>query len=123
MKKSNFFNWNIFIFSFMILKKEHMDLAIQIAMIFLVFWSFAIIFAFCELGAQVTKQFNSFNEELCQCKWYLQTIEIQKMLLIFMSDAQEPVFLRGYGNILCTRDAFKDVRFSRTKNEKQIQIQ
>ena len=89
--------------------KDNLDLPAQLNLSILVFWSFAIIFALCELGAQVTKQFNTLNEELGQSKWYMLTIEVQKMILIFMSDAEQPVFLQGYGNIECTRDAFKNV--------------
>lgn len=71
--------------------------------------SFAIIFAFCELGAQVTHQFNSLDDVLCQVKWYILPIEVQRMVIMFMLDAQQAVFLRGYGNIVCSRDSFKNV--------------
>lgn len=97
---------------FVLLKQDDLDVPGQLAVSVLVFWAFAIIFAFCEMGAQATHQFHALNEELCQVKWYLLPIEVQRMMLIFMSDAQQPMFLRGYGNILCTRDAFKNVRIS-----------
>lgn len=71
--------------------------------------SFAIIFAFCELGAQVTNQFNTLHEELYQSEWYSLPIEMQRMMVIFMFDAQLSVLLRGYGNISCTRNSFKNV--------------
>lgn len=79
-----------------------MDPSLQITFFILVFWSFAIIFAFCELGAQVTERFKTLNEKLCQCKWYSHSHEVQKMLLIFMSTAQQLIFLRGFGGIVCT---------------------
>ena len=78
---------------------------------FLIFWAFTLIFFYCELGKMVTNEFNLFNEELCQCKWYLFSLDMQRMMLIFMSDAQQPMLLRGYGNIECTRDSFKNVIF------------
>lgn len=31
------------------------------------------------------------------------------MLVIFISDAQRPVFIHGYGHILCIRENFKKV--------------
>lgn len=107
----------IFIFiiislTFTLLKKDNLDLNIQLALSVLVFLSFSIIFAFCELGSQVTNQFNALDEKLCQSIWYLLPIEVQRMILIFMLDAQHAMFLRGYGNIECTRNAFKNVRIS-----------
>lgn len=75
-----------------------------------VYFAIAVIFLYCELGEMVINQFNGFEKDLCQCKWYLFPIEIQQMLLIFVADAQHPISIRGYGNIVCTRDAFKSVR-------------
>lgn len=85
------------------------SLADMILPIFIVVWAFTLIFAYCELGKMVTNQFNTINEELYRCKWYLLSLEMQRMLLIFMSDTQQPMFLRGYANIVCTRDSFKNV--------------
>lgn len=71
--------------------------------------SFVGIFALCELGTQVKSQFKTLNSALFQLEWYLLPVELQRMLLIFMMGAQDAVLLRGYGNIECTRDAFKNV--------------
>lgn len=54
-------------------------------------------------------QFRMFNEELWQRDWYLFPIELQRMLVIFMLDTEQSMIIRGYGNIKCTRDAFKGV--------------
>lgn len=82
----------------------------------LIFNPFLISFLYCELGEMIKNEFNIFNEELCQCKWYLFSIDVQRMILIFMSDAQQPMLLRGYGNIVCTRNSFKNVIFFRIQN-------
>ena len=76
------------------------------------FWIFATIAFFCEMGEMVTDQFEKFNTKLYQCDWYLFPIEVQRMLVIFMSDTQKPVFIHGYGNILCIRENFKKVNDS-----------
>lgn len=70
-----------------------------------------MIFFYCEFGAMVTNQFKIFNERLCQCNWYFFPIDVQRIFLIYMLDAQDPIFISGYGNILCTRDSFKNVIF------------
>lgn len=73
----------------------------------MVFWTFALIFFFCELGEMVTNQFNQFSDVLGQSSWYLFPIELQRMLVTAIVNAQEPVIIRGFGNTMCTRDAFK----------------
>lgn len=75
----------------------------------LVLCSFTLIYLLCELGEKVTSCFGVFNVELYRCHWYLFPIEVQRMLVIFMSDTQQPIFIRSYGNIMCTRKVFKKV--------------
>lgn len=88
--------------------------------VFSLVWSFAIIFVVCEFGQQLTHQFVLFDEELCQFNWYLLPIELQRMLVIIMANAQQASFMQGYGNIQCTRGSFKQVRdnvsFMKKKN-------
>lgn len=73
------------------------------------FWSFAPIFMYCEFGNAVTDEFESFSDELCQCKWYSLPIELQKMMVVFIEGTQEPIIVRGFCNIVCIRDSFKKV--------------
>lgn len=98
------------------------------------FWSFAFIFFFwfvwihvcfgtvyriiicfrlnfiSEFGERVINKFNEFDDELCEGNWYLFPPEMRKLYLIFMNDTQQPAYMYGFGNILCTRDVFKKVR-------------
>lgn len=67
------------------------------------------IFFICEFGEMVGHQFNLFDEELCQCNWYEFPIELQKVLMTFMSSIQRPAIFQGYGGTECTRDEFKKV--------------
>lgn len=76
------------------------------------FWSFAICAFFCEFGEMVTSQFDAYDIEIYRCGWYLLPIEMQKLFLIFKSNTQQPKIIRGYGNILCTREIFKEVNIS-----------
>lgn len=77
------------------------------------FWALMLLFCYCELGEIVTNQFNMFDNELCRYDWYLFSIEMQRIFLIVMSNTQNSTTIRGYGNIVCTRDAFKQVKFIR----------
>lgn len=73
------------------------------------FWSFLAIFCMCEFGEQVTNQFIKFNDELDQCSWYLFPMQLQRMLIIVMINAQQPAVIQGYANAVCTRFAFNKV--------------
>lgn len=74
-----------------------------------VVWSFVAIFIFCQFGEMVIDRFEKFHSELWQCDWYACPGEIQRMYLMFMVNAQQPAVIKGYANILCTREMFKKV--------------
>lgn len=97
-------------FALLIFQVDHvlgpLELSITLAILFVVF---AYLYMFCELGEKVSKQFEMFDDALSQCNWYAFPLKIQRILIIFMANSQDPAFLRGYGNILCTRETFKKV--------------
>lgn len=78
-------------------------------------WTFATVFAICELGENVTHRFNVFDEKLDDSDWFLYPIEMQRLFLIFLSGSQQPTIIQGYANTVCTRVAFKNVRFALVK--------
>lgn len=65
---------------------------------------------FCEFGEMITEQFEMFNDELSQCKWYLFSTDVQQMFVILMAFAQKPMNICGCGKIKCTRESFKKVK-------------
>lgn len=73
------------------------------------FWSFALIFIYCEFGERVSTGFSELNDAINQFNWYTFPIEIQRDLPIVMIFAQEPVVVSGFGNIACVRLTFKSV--------------
>lgn len=82
----------------------------------LMFWSYGVIGVICSCGEMMTSEFQMISIEINQCNWYLLPLEIQQMLQIFMTNAQQ--FIRGYGNIFCTRETFKNVSSQFTLNMK-----
>lgn len=77
-----------------------------------VFYSIGCIGALCELGETLAEQFELFSDELQRCYWYRFTLKLQKKFLILSTNAKHPVFIRGFGNIICARDTFKNVMSS-----------
>lgn len=77
----------------------------------LMFWSLTIVFIACESGERMSLKFKRFNYALGQCNWYAFPIEMQQMFVTIMASSQSPTFIEAYGNILCTRESFKNVEF------------
>lgn len=71
--------------------------------------SFFAIFSFCEFGEMINTQFEQFDVELCQCDWYSFSIDMQQMLVAFMTCTQQPAIIHGFANTECTRSTFKRV--------------
>lgn len=75
-------------------------------------WSFSMVAFYCEFSQMMWQKFSLFSEEVHQLDWYRFPIELQRLYLIFLLDAQQLAIVRGFGNILCTRETFKRVRNS-----------
>lgn len=69
----------------------------------------AWVFLVCEPGARVTTQFELFEREMGELDWYLLSIEMRRMYMVFLSDTQQPKQLSSYGNIICERETPKKV--------------
>lgn len=75
----------------------------------LAFWSFVIIFFFCYFGENICGQFNELNDAIYQLDWYRCPIEIQRLIPTILIVTQNSPVLRGIGNVVCNREAFKKV--------------
>lgn len=73
------------------------------------FWALCLVFTACELSQRLCNAFNEVDEALCQLDWYLLPTEIQKMLPILMMYAHEPIIVKFFGNISCSRQQFTKV--------------
>lgn len=82
---------------------------ILIVQIVLMFWSFFMIFLHCNFGEIITNAFSDINEQLYQCDWYTFPLDIQRMQATILINTERPILLKGFGNILSTRDTFKRV--------------
>ena len=70
------------------------------------------IFIFCHFGERASGESSEMGDEIYQrIDWYTFPLDIQRMIPTILIGAQEPVILRGFGNVTCTRDAFKKVKF------------
>lgn len=70
--------------------------------------SFTQIFIFCDTSEQVTSRFIEIDVYVI-CDWYKYDRDTCRLFPIIIANSQQPVILKGYGNILCTRETFKKV--------------
>lgn len=80
-----------------------------IAPLVLICWSFISMFWICNFGQSLTNQFHEVSDAICQSDWYSFSPDVKRMVMMIMMTAQQPVILRGFGNVLCTRETFKKV--------------
>lgn len=73
------------------------------------FWAFTVLYFYCNFGEMLSQESQVFNDELWQCNWYLLPIKVQRMLVMFMIDTEQPMSIHGYGNIECSRNTFRKV--------------
>lgn len=102
-------NFTLFSFIFQISKSSDTDLHTLVNIVLVIIPVFGILFIVCELCQRLTQKFDDFNDNLWECRWYLYPNRLQQMFLIFGANTQQSVNIRGYGNIMCTRETFKKV--------------
>lgn len=71
--------------------------------------AFVLVFIFCELGERLTHRFNRIDNEVLCLSWYMYPLKVKKILPMIVAGTQEPFILTGFGNVPCTRAAFKSV--------------
>lgn len=68
-----------------------------------------LVFIACELGQRISGTFDGIDVTISQFDWYLFPIEMKRMLPMIITSVQRPVSLECFGEIVCTREVFKNV--------------
>lgn len=76
---------------------------------FELFWTFAFVFATCECGHQVQDACEAINYEIVQLNWLRFSLDLKRILLIFIIDLQQPARMKVFGSFSCGRMEFKKV--------------
>lgn len=79
--------------------------------IYEILWTLIFTWIFCHFGEQVSNSFTEIYEENCNFNWYQFPLNIQRTMLDVIGATQQPIVLRGFGNILCIQRTFKQVNF------------
>lgn len=68
-----------------------------------------MIFFFCYFGESINSQFDELNDVIYQSDWYTHQLDIQRIIPTILIATQHPPVLKGFGNLVCTRESFKKV--------------
>lgn len=63
----------------------------------------------CEGGEILSNKSNGIIDVITQFDWYLLPIEIKQMLPMLIINAQQPMLLKFFGNVSCSREQYKKV--------------
>lgn len=69
----------------------------------------ALIFFSCEFGEMLSDEFSRVNDLFYECNWHLLSAQVQRVFKMILADTQQPVIIKGYGNVSCLRETFKKV--------------
>lgn len=83
----------------------------MIPLIFMLFWSIVLVGVACNFGDMLTHEFEMIDCELCRCDWYLCPMDVQRLILIVSANTQRSPIVTGFGNVQCTRESFKGVKW------------
>lgn len=84
--------------------------SLEIALSFCVLiWMTIFMFLLCEPGSRMTSQFVAFSDEIDKLDWYLLSIKLRQMYVLFLLDTQNPMKVLSYANITFERETFKKV--------------
>lgn len=72
-------------------------------------YAFDILAIICEIGQRYCNGFDGFIKKIDQFKWYLFPLELQQILPIVITNAQQTVTLKCFGSIACNRENLKKV--------------
>lgn len=75
-----------------------------------------VVFVACELGQRTSDAFNKIENEFKQFNWYLFPGKIKQILPLVMIMTQQPVVIKCFGSISCSRETFKKGNFDNLIN-------
>lgn len=73
-------------------------------------YAFSLLFTYCEMGERMSGNFAAIEDEMKQMDWHLFPIKTQRMMIILLTATQQPVKLKGFGNLPATRITMKQVK-------------
>lgn len=70
------------------------------------FWALFFIFATCEIGERMYQNSYDVEDKIEQLDWYKYPYEVQRMIPVFIMNAQKGIAIEFFGTISCSRAQF-----------------
>lgn len=70
---------------------------------------FGFVFVYCEIGHQLSSEFDTINDAFYELDWNSYPEEIKRTIPVILQVTQESFQLSAYGNYPCSRETFKKV--------------
>lgn len=86
----------------------------------LLLWALILTYLPCEFGERLSNGVVEISESIAQFNWYLFPFEVRKILPIILLGVQQPVEIRFFGSVACTRDSFEKVRLAVMKSTGEV---
>lgn len=74
------------------------------------FWATTFTCFACGKGEMLSNEFTALNDAFYHCDWHLLTPRIQRAFWMILAYTRQSVIIKGYANVSCTREHFKNVR-------------
>lgn len=88
---------------------DHRDFVEMVVLYYNTIGNASLVFMLCEPGHYCSTGFESIEDQLVQCDWYLLPMELQRKYMVFLAQTQNPIQISCYFNIVCERETSKKV--------------
>lgn len=90
-----------------------------------VVYAFMVFFISCELGQRLNVAFDECSELVDQFAWYRFPKKVKRLLPLTLNFTQQPIELKCFGSVACSRETFKSVSFNANQpiwNDSQFNV-
>lgn len=90
-----------------------------------VVYAFMVFFISCELGQRLNVAFDECSELVDQFAWYRFPKEVKRLLPLTLNFTQQPIELKCFGSVACSRETFETVSFNANQpiwNDSQFNV-
>lgn len=90
-----------------------------------VVYAFMVFFISCELGQRLNVAFDECSELVDQFAWYRFPKKVKRLLPLTLNFTQQPIELKCFGSVACSRETFKSVSFNANQpiwNDSQFKV-
>lgn len=102
----NFYKINLFVLEFQ--QRKHLSVEIINSFVGLIF-GVVSLFVFCFFGKMATQSYETMADSLYDANWHQRPVKVQKLIMLIIANAQQPLFYHGSGIAVLNLELFTKV--------------